>query len=106
MDIANDLMASLRDRVAPPSPLAEMPTVDWAELHARLSAAHAAAAEIVRSATGDFVAAGGFANWKAGISAVGNASRAVNPTDLADGKCAAGIEDFTAGDAKTGGRGQ
>lgn len=106
MDIAKDLLASLRNRVAIPRAETNSGGIAWTELHARFSAAHAAAAELAGDAGSDFVPAGGFANWKAGFPAGGNASRLVNPTDLADGKPAAGIEGFTAGDAIAGGRGQ
>jgi len=106
MDIAQDLLASLTSRVAPPRAEADSGRIAWPELHARFSAAHAVVAELAAGAGADPVFAGGFANWKAGNNAGGNTSRAVNPTDLADGKCAAGIEGFTAGDAIAGGRGQ
>jgi hypothetical protein len=101
MEIAKDLMTSLRSRVTPPGPAGTAGAPAWSELHARFSAAHAAAGELARNLTG--VPVGGFGLWQSGES---NSSRPVNPTDLADGKSGQCIEGAIAGNSMIGGRGQ
>lgn len=101
MDISKDLMASLRGRFAVPGSTSDHGEPAWTELHARLSAAHAAAGELARGQLNQ--AAGGFGLWQV---AGGNTSRLVNPTGLADGKRAQCNESAIAGKTMTGGRGQ
>ncbi len=101
MDIAKDLMANLRDRFTPSGNAEPSDTLDWSELHARLSASHAAAGELARSC--GVIAAGGFGLWQAAGSVP---SRSVNPTGLADGKRAACMDGAIAGETSAGGRGQ
>lgn len=102
MDIANDFMASLRSRINPGANLAATHAPDWAGLHARLTAAHAAAGELLRKAGA--VPIGSFVEWQS--SAACNPSRAVNPNVLADGKAEIGNQGGAAGATRTGGRGQ
>ena len=101
MDIANDLMANLRSRISTGGQVVPNGTPCWAELHARLSAAHAAAGELLRQSAAAPV--GGFVQWqRKGRS---NPSCGVNPTNSADRKADIVIEGDTAGAIKTGGRG-
>jgi hypothetical protein len=100
MEIAKDLMASLRGRFGPQLTDPVEPGLAWPDLHARLTAAHAAAGELAR---GEPVLAGSFEQWN---SAGGKTSRSVNRTDLADGKCAQRIDATFAGTTTAGGRGQ
>jgi hypothetical protein len=100
MDLTEDLMATLRQRIGPVSPAPA-----WGELHARFRAAHAAAAELSRGLAALAEPRGGFSEWRSPATA-GNASRAVNRTDLADGKSAQCIDAVIAGQPETGGRGQ
>jgi hypothetical protein len=100
MEFGKDLLASLHGRLAPPLSAGTDGTVAWTDLHARLSAAHAAAAELVQR-TG-VVAVGGFGLWR---SAESQASRSINPTGLADGKSDACNEGAFAGKMMAGGRG-
>lgn len=101
MDLADDLMASLRDRISPARQRVPYGAPVWAELHARLTAAHAAAGQLLQQAA--LVPVGGFDLWQS--KGRPNPSSVVNRTDLADGKGATGNQDGTAGANKTGGRG-
>lgn len=101
MDIANDLMATLRSRVAPRREDVPTGAPAWAELHARLSAAHALAGELLRNSAAAPV--GGFVQWQS--KGRTNPSCGVNPTSSADRKSAGGMGDRAAGATKTGGRG-
>ncbi|HQV02486.1 MULTISPECIES: hypothetical protein [unclassified Novosphingobium] len=100
MEIAKDLIASLRGRLGPQLPGSVETGLAWSDLHARLTAAHAAAGELGRNGS---VRAGSFEQWN---SAGANTSRSVNRTDLADGKRAQGMEAAFAGKTTAGGRGQ
>lgn len=100
MDIANDLMANLRSRISPAEQRGASKPPCWAELHARLSAAHAAAGELLHKTA---VPVGGFVQWQS--TGRNNPSGRVNLTDLADGKADIGNQVVTAGAIKTGGRG-
>jgi len=104
MEIAFDLMTSLRAKVATAVGEAENGAVDWSGLHARLAAAHAARRALQGESRAP-TATGGFALWTASNAASGHASRFVNRTGLVDGKVAAGIEDGVAGQCSAGGRG-
>ena len=114
MEFANDLMAALRHRVNPAADGAGSPgfgtVFDWAGLHARLVAAHAARAELARSDSRRFLLDGGFTDWSlAGAAQDGNganASHAVNPADSTDGKGPQVIAEVIAGQDMAGGRGQ
>ncbi|HEX4846639.1 MAG TPA: hypothetical protein VFV30_00725 [Novosphingobium sp.] len=101
MELGNDLLEALRQRVSPQSGAPE-----WAGLHARLSAAHAAARAFAQGSGLVPARAGDFTLWQAHAGSNFNAERPVNPADLADGKSAEGIEHDTAGGAIAGGRGQ
>jgi uncharacterized protein with von Willebrand factor type A (vWA) domain len=110
MEFANDFMAALRGRVSPAGDVAGSTGFDWAGLHARLVAAHAARAELARSDSRHALFDGGFTDWAtAGPSRVKNEC-AVNPADSTDGKGPQAITAAIAGqDApndKAGGRGQ
>jgi hypothetical protein len=114
MEFANDFMAALRGRVAPAGEVTGSTGFDWAGLHARLVAAHAARAELVRgesrNASRRVLLDGGFTDWViAGPSRVKNEC-VVNPADSTDGKGPQVItEDIAGQDAlndKAGGRGQ
>jgi hypothetical protein len=106
MEFAKDLLSSLRGRVSAPSQGVPGGRIDWSELHARLGAAHAAARELVLGSGHGPAVAGGFAEWSSDFSAGSNPSRAVNRTDLADGKAAEGKENAIAGKTMTGGQEQ
>ncbi len=101
MDVANDFMASLRNRITPGANLAASKTPDWAGLHARLTAAHAAAGELLRKAGA--VPIGSFVEWQS--KGDSNSSYGVNPNILADRKTDIGNQGIAAGVTKTGGRG-
>ena len=102
MEFAKDLMATLRDRVSPAQSVGSASRIEWAGLHARLAAAHAARRELARGALRD----GGFTDW-AFMSAGGpNAFRAVNPADSTSGKGPQGIVGAVAGLPQSSGRGQ
>ncbi|MFM5948419.1 MAG: hypothetical protein ACKOPM_04200 [Novosphingobium sp.] len=100
MEIAKDLMASLRDRFGTRLPVPVETGLAWPDLHARFAAAHAAAGQLGRN---EPALAGSFELWNL---AGGNTSRSVNRTDLADGKCAQRIDATFAGAITAGGRGQ
>lgn len=101
MDLANDLMASVRDRVSPGGQRTPSGAPVWAELYARLSAAHAARGVLLQEA--EAVPVGGFSLWQS--KGRTNPSGDVNRNDSADGKGAIANQDDTAGAIKTGGRG-
>ncbi|MFP5395561.1 MAG: hypothetical protein ACLGHF_05305 [Alphaproteobacteria bacterium] len=101
MDIANDLMARLRGRVSLPRDGVQNGAPDWGELHARLSAAHALAGELLRNSAAAPI--GGFVQWQR--TGRTNPSCGVNPISSADCKAAAGSGELAAGTTKTGGRG-
>lgn len=101
MDIANDLMATLRNRVTPRQEGGAHGAPAWSELHGRLSAAHALAGELLRNSATAPV--GGFVQWQR--KGRTNPSCSVNPISSADGKAADGIVEHTSGATKTGGRG-
>ncbi len=101
MDIANDLMASLRNRITSGTSHAANNAPDWAGLHARLTAAHAAAGELLRKAGA--VPIGSFVEWQS--KGVSSSSYGVNPNILADGKTDIGNQGAAAGVIKTGCRG-
>lgn len=105
MEIAIDLMASLRDRVESASGNAVDGAIDWSALHDRLVAGHALRRELARTDSRAPIQTGGFALWAASAHAPSNASRVVNRTDLADGKEPAGIEVGIAELFNDGGRG-
>jgi hypothetical protein len=92
MEFGKDLIACLRERVAPGSEAAVAGRCDWHALSARLQASHAARVELIRSEIAELRALGGsFGSRSALVSAGGNlASREINPSDLADGKAPAG----------------
>ena len=101
MELGNDLLEALRQRVAPRSG-----APDWAVLLARFSAAHAAGRALAQGSGATPARAGDFTLWQAHAGANFNAEQPVNPADSADGKSAEGIEHDTAGGAIAGGRGQ
>jgi hypothetical protein len=105
MELGIDLIASLRDRIGSPLSQADAPVFDWAGLHARLAAGHAARRQLCESDSQVRILAGGFADWKA-LHDEAKASRDVNRTDSTDRKAAAGIKDGIAGQVNAGGRGQ
>lgn len=105
MEFANDLMACLRGKLAPAGNPAPEGLVAWTDLHARLAAAHAAAGELSRQSSPGVNRSGSFANWRAAWPATRNASRPVNPTDLADRKAEPRMEDAIVGTPTAGGRG-
>lgn len=100
MEIAKDLIASLRGRLGQPLSDPADAGLIWPDLHARFTAAHAAAGEMARA---EAFPAGSFEQWN---SAGGKASRSVNRTDLADGKSTQGIDAAIADQSNIGGRGQ
>lgn len=101
MEIATDLLTSLRDRIEFGRDSALIGGFDWSGLHARLAAAHAANAELRFGESSPTGARGAFS----ALRKPDRTSRAVNPTDLADGKPPAGINCAIAGQAVTGDRG-
>jgi hypothetical protein len=106
MEFANDLLAALRDQVRPAQKAAQAPGIDWAGLHARLAAGHAARCELLR---GDSLVAapiGAFANWRTREEQPGKSLPSVNPTDSADIKNPQGNTGETAGEPLADGRGQ
>jgi len=105
MEFANDLLASLRGRVLAPPGGGATPGFDWFGLHSRLSAAHAARREIGRGESLRPAVAGGFAQWRGPVPTTGNSLPVVNPTDSADGKAPAGMENVVTGEPGAGGRG-
>lgn len=110
MEFANDLLAALRGRVSLAVDTAGSTGFDWAGLHSRLVAAHAARAELARSDSRRALFDGGFTDWAAAGHSQGNNECAVNPADSTDGKGPQVITQVNAGqDAlndKAGGRGQ
>lgn len=83
MDIAKDLMAGLRSRIAAADAAGGDGVPGWADLHARFSAAHAAAGMLAAEGLA-LAPVGGFDQWQR--IAPENSLRSVNRTDLADGK--------------------
>ena len=102
MEFAKDLMATLRDRVSPAQDAGSACGIEWASLHARLTAAHAAHGELARGLLRD----GAFTDWAMTGAARKNPSRGVNPSDSTDGKGPQGIEDAIAAHFQCSGRGQ
>jgi hypothetical protein len=110
MELANDLMAALRGRVAPAGDGAGSTGFDWAGLHARLVAAHAARAELARSdspnASHRVLLDGGFSDWALAGNPTAKGECSVNPADSTDGKGPHCISEAIAGQDMAGGRGQ
>jgi hypothetical protein len=110
MEFANDFMTALRGRVSPAGDATGSTGFDWAGLHARLVAAHAARAELARSDSRRSLFDGGFTDWAAAGKPRAKDECAVNPADSTDGKGPYPITDAIAGqDAlndNAGGRGQ
>jgi hypothetical protein len=102
MEIADDLMSSLRGQIGTDRGSALPGGIDWHGLHSRLAAAHAARSALAQGGSSVPTVSGGFAV----LTETGHPSRHVNPTDLADGKAPAGNDWAIAGQAMTGGRGQ
>ena len=104
MEIATDLMASLRERLGTGVSNADYTALDWQGLHARLTAAHAARCAMALAS--DPLVFGGFSNWQVdrGLSE-GNSSRAVNPTDSTKRKTPAGMKGAVATEPFACGRG-
>ena len=102
MEIAKDLMATLRNRVSPALSAGSASGIDWAALHARLAAAHAAHGELARGLLRD----GAFTDWALTGARGSNPFRAVNPADSTDGKEPQGIRDAVAGHLQCSGREQ
>ena len=110
MEIGNDLLASLRGQRNATLGRAEGAAFgagfDWAGLHARCAAAHAARLAMQYGLADGGFPSGGFGDWTRVASVSANhASRAVNRTDLTDGKVPARIDGSVASDAVVGGRG-
>jgi len=106
MEFANDFMAVLRGRVSPSADGAGSTGFDWAGLHARLVAGHAARAELARSDSRPFLLDGSFTDWPLTAKAQANNQRDVNLADLTDGKGPQAITETIAGQDMAGGRGQ
>jgi len=106
MEFANDLMAALRGRVVPGADGTGNTGFDWAGLHARLVAAHAARAELARSDSRPFLLDGAFTDWAIAPTHQANDERDINPADSTDGKGPHAIAETIAGQDTTGGRGQ
>lgn len=106
MEFANDFMAALRGRGAPAGGAAGNTGFDWAGLHARLVAAHAARVELARSDSRPALFDGAFTDWAAAGLAKAKDECAVNPADSTDGKAPHAITGAEAGQDMAGGRGQ
>ena len=107
MEFGIDLMASLRSQIGSGPDAPASAAFDWAGLHARLSAAHAARQAMVTGDSRPVVFSGGFEDWARVAATSGdNASHGVNPMSSTDGKLLAGIEGVSAGQPDAGGRGQ
>ncbi len=110
MEFANDLMAVLRGRVSPAADGIGNTGFDWAGLHARLAAAHAARAELARSdspnASHRVLRDGAFTDWALAGNSRAKDELAVNPADSTDGKGPQAITETIAGQDMAGGRGQ
>ena len=92
MEFGKDLIASLRGRVLPGGEGVVAGRCDWSAISARLQAAHAARAELIRAEIQQLRLLGGsFGSRSSLVSGPGNlASREINPSDLADGKAPVG----------------
>jgi len=106
MDFAKDFLVGLRDRVGTERNAPGTPGFDWSGLHARLVAAHAARAELVRSDSRPALFDGAFTDWAAAGLAKAKDKCAVNPADSTDGKAPHAITGAEAGQDMAGGRGQ
>lgn len=107
MEIGNDLMASLRSQIGSGPDATASAAFDWAGLHARLTAAHAAHRALDADNRRPAVFSGSFMDWsRVATASGGNASHGVNPMSSTDGKLLAGIEGVSAGQPDAGGRGQ
>ena len=107
MEIGNDLMASLRSQLGTRPDAPASTALDWAGLHARLSAAHAARLALGADESRRAIYSGAFTDWAGVAVKCGeNASRGVNPMSSTDGKLLAGIEGVSAGQPDVGDRGQ
>lgn len=105
MEIASDLMASLRNRLEPARNASVAAGIDWAGLHARLVAGHAARRELGADA-GPVLLSGSFMDWSRVAEQSGDdASCGINLMSSADGKIPAGIAGVSAGQPVAGGRG-
>jgi hypothetical protein len=105
MEFANDFMAALQGRVSATGEGAGTTGFDWSGLHARLVAAHAARAELMRGDSRAVLLDGGFTDWSATGHSRGNRERVVNPADSTDGKGPQAITAASVGQDATGGRG-
>lgn len=100
MDIAPDLIASLRRRVA------ETPRIEgrvvWCDLHARLAAGHATGCALAAERLAAVVPVGSFDLWQSGTK---QAFRGINHSDLADCKSADPTDSNIADPSSAGDRG-
>jgi hypothetical protein len=110
MEFANNLLDALRSRASSGAQGAGNLGFDWPGLHARLVAAHAARAELIRGDSRPVLLDGGFTDWPLSTSSRAIGEHAVNLADLTDGKGPHAIAEAIAGqDTRTdsaGGRGQ
>ncbi|MFM5952947.1 MAG: hypothetical protein ACKOPE_01385 [Novosphingobium sp.] len=101
MEFAGNLLGTLRGHVA--QPRQDAGAVDWPELRARFSAAHAAALEMGRNQGSPGALPGSFENWNTAFRADFEGKPHVNRTGLADGKRAARKDGGNAGNMLAGG---
>ena len=106
MEIGSQLIASLRDRLGSGGSACVADQFDWAGLHARLAAAHAARRALRDGGTAGVLLSGSFADWsRVAVQSGDYASHGINPMSSADGKIPAGIGCGSAGQPVAGGRG-
>ena len=102
MEFGNDIIARLRTRIGTEMPAVAAASPDWAGLHARLAAAHAARRELLRDLRGTGLAPASFDPRMAGT--LGRAD-VVNQADSADGKDHAAKEITHVGSGMADGKG-
>ena len=88
MEATYSFMAGLRGRVRSSEIALESSGFDWAGLHARLSAAHAARKELAAADSHRRAPGGNFTQWAGTVDPAAKPSRRVNLNDSTDGKAA------------------